>query len=889
MNLSKAPMGFYDLKAYLIIHKAGCLSWIAEHALKNFGWVCLNEIHQAQGAHIAWGDITDDQIYKGKEVHYFFAGICTERQRAQNPISFKDKTEVISFLVELFKPYALQDPNHVHHLSEAHDNLQIVEIDDKHFGRRLYLEIIKIWGTEFIATLDEILQEGLFGTELPLKDLPFLPKEVSLALEKYRQGDAYVFKTTYESVEDLPHFNRQILRSTLNELLKIYKGALAGVVDSLVRPEREPVLKRKARKQLAKICLKKFYGVLTPKCFADFKLDRPKPGNFLGKCCFICRGQEHYYIEHALKMWALQRLLEIFSGSIETRGVEEELLSRLSPEQARDFTKAFGEKVKDLQNPMLWLLISHLHLPLSVFKEQDQLIIAPNPNFKPNVFLDKKPHDREMVRLLYSFNSLSPQEKQEALTNLRHLIPDYALRHKLPIIPEILREEFIKWCDESIEIDTEALFFDDREEFLKIILDMQEQFLTKNLIPSTPKILSPEEAKEAKEKALQAQIKQAKQALEKDFAKWCDNSLDEDTEALFFDNRIKFFQKILQMQWQFIHEKTNPQTILKQTPIPSKYSPKAIKAYLDQFVIGQENAKKQMSLVFSDHYKRINNQSTLEKANAICIGPSGSGKTYLIEMATKYLDIPYCIANAAAFTPTGYIGNETNQMFATLYSNAGNDKEKAEQGVLVLDEIDKLGQGGWHDKEWRQGVQNELLKVIEKGFVSFDYGNRAMGEKITLKTENMLFIILGHFEKLWHNNEPKEPNNVLFGKVPKVPHFTSEDLIECGMKREFLRRFAVRVVFEPVDIDMLTELLDRRLKPFEEEFRAYGSALEFSQNAKRALVESALNEGIGMSGLDQKLHEILMPLRFDLEDFAGFKCIITQSTLRSGRVRKLEL
>ncbi|BCZ17685.1 hypothetical protein NHP190003_09670 [Helicobacter sp. NHP19-003] len=167
MDPAKTHMGFYDLKAYLIIHKAGCLSWIAEYALKNFGWVCLNEVHQAQSAHIAWGDITDDQIYRGKEAHYFFAGICTERQRAQNPISFKDKAEVISFLVELFKPYALQDPNHVYHLSEAHDILQSVEIANERFGRRLYLEIVKIWGAEFIATLDEILQEGLFGTELP--------------------------------------------------------------------------------------------------------------------------------------------------------------------------------------------------------------------------------------------------------------------------------------------------------------------------------------------------------------------------------------------------------------------------------------------------------------------------------------------------------------------------------------------------------------------------------------------------------------------------------------------------------------------------------------------------------------------------------------------------
>ncbi|BDQ27374.1 AAA family ATPase [Helicobacter heilmannii] len=796
----------------------------------------------------------------------------------------------------MFKPYALQDPNHVYHLKKAHDNLQSVDIPTKRFGRRLYLEIVKIWEVEFATTLEKILQsqEDLFGNpmcvKLPLKDLPFLPKEAALALEKYRQGDVYVFKETYKSPKDLPPFDRQILRSVLNQALKLWQGSLAGMADRLVRPEREPTLKRKARKQLAKICLKKFYGVLPLERFTEFRLDTPLKNSPLEQHAFMCQGQKHYYIDSALWLWTAARLLQIFNGSVESRGIEEELLSRLSPKQAEDFTLAFGnDPIKCLKGSVSWDLISHLHLPLSVFKDQDHLIIAPNPNFKPNVFLDKKPHDREMVRLLYSFNSLSPQEKQDELTNLRHLIPDYALRHKLPIIPEILRAEFIKWCNDGLDEDTEVLFFDDREEFLKIILDMQEQFLTKNLIPSTPKILSPEEAKEAKEKALQAEIKQAKQALEKDFAKWYDNNIDENTEALFFDNRIKFFQKMLQMQWQFIHKKANPQTSLKQTPTPSKYSPKAIKAYLDQFVIGQENAKKGMSLVFSDHYKRINGQSTLEKANAICIGPSGSGKTYLIEMATKYLDIPYCIANAAAFTPTGYIGNETNQMFATLYANADNDREKAEQGVLVLDEVDKLGQGSWHDKEWRQGVQNELLKVIEKGFVSFDYGDRATGQKITLKTENMLFIILGHFEKLWHNNAPKEPDNVLFGKVPQIPHFTSEDLIECGMKREFLRRFAVRVVFDPVDVDMLTELLDRRLKPFEEEFKAYGSVLEFSQNAKRALVESALHEGIGMSGLDQKLHEILMPLRFDLEEYTGFKCIITQSTLRSGRVRKTEL
>ncbi|WP_233710532.1 hypothetical protein [Helicobacter salomonis] len=94
------------------------------------------------------------------------------------------------------------------------------------------------------------------------------------------------------------------------------------------------------------------------------------------------------------------------------------------------------------------------------------------------------------------------------------------------------------------------------------------------------------------------------------------------------------------------------------------------------------------------------------------------------------------------------------------------------------------------------------------------------------------------------------------------------------MKREFLRRFSIRVIFEPVDMDMLTEFLDRRLKPFQEEFAQAQSALEFSHKAKRLLVSNVLNEGIGMSGLDQKLHELLMPLRFDLEDYCALKCVV---------------
>ncbi|WP_233707504.1 AAA family ATPase [Helicobacter bizzozeronii] len=310
------------------------------------------------------------------------------------------------------------------------------------------------------------------------------------------------------------------------------------------------------------------------------------------------------------------------------------------------------------------------------------------------------------------------------------------------------------------------------------------------------------------------------------------------------------------------------------------YSPKAIKKYLDQHVIGQEEAKIRMSLVFSDHYKRINGQSTLQKANAICIGPSGSGKTFLIEKVTEYLKIPSCIVNAASFTPTGYKGEETNQMFVTLYINAGKDIEKAQKGVIALDEIDKLGQS---HEQWLQNVQNELLKVVEKSVVSFEYNK----ETISLKTEHILFVALGHFEKLWHGDTRGQQTNSI-GFIPtehpkafKLPQFSNEDLMECGMKREFLRRFAVRVIFDLVDIDMLAELFNRRIQPFREEFQEKGSILEFSPDAKCLLIEDALNEGTGMSALDQKIHDVLANIRFDIERYKGHKCIITKDTLKT--------
>ncbi|WP_235852417.1 AAA family ATPase [Helicobacter mehlei] len=887
----RKDMGFHALKIYLLKQKAGCLCWIADQAYKNFGWVSLNHEQQAQGMHIAWEYITEEQIYQRQEAHYFFAGIYAQRQAKQRRINFQNAQEVIAFLVELFKPFATHDPNHVSHLSAAHDTMQYVDVDMEHFGARLYEEILKEWEPDFVGSLEKALKQTPTHAIIATSDLPFLTKETELALEKYRQGDNYIFQTTYTPPSALPSFDRSILAFNLKESLKVERGALAGVVDSLARPKNNPTLKRKTRKQIAKLRLQETYGILTPNDFENFHLDYPKAKSFLNKHRFKYQGQECYYFEYALNIWVLQRLLEIFEGSIAMQEVEHALLARLNPAQALEFTSASSQKYASTQN-ITTTLASHLNLPLSIVEHSDSMAIVPNPAFKPHVFLNHSPHSQEILRLLLDFKNCHKESKEPTPTTPR----------LFTLVPKALEGVFSQLCIENIDVHMEALFFDDKPAFVQKILDLQRQFLKEktnfeeNFLEWCAAHLESANVPMEDKKGLIQKIIEIEQrlideqaTLEKAFATWWAENMHIELEALFFDDKPAFFQIFLAMQTQFFQknlikpqepkiatptqEPPPPKTL--PTPKPQdKYSPKAIKSYLDQFVIGQENAKKQMSLVFSDHYKRIQGQSGLEKANAICIGPSGSGKTFLIEMATQYLDIPYCLVNAASLTPTGYRGEETNQMFAMLYNNADKNIEKAEQGVLVLDEIDKLGQGGWSDKEWRQGVQNELLKVIEKGIVSFEYGNGSNKQTISLKTDHMLFIVLGHFEKLWKNNQSHQ----------KLPKITNENLIECGMKREFLRRFCVRVIFEPVDIDMLTELLDRRLKPFQEEFFKAGSALEFSPEAKRFLVKNALKEGVGMSGLDQKLHELLMPLRFDLEDYNGLKCVINGETLENGEV-----
>ncbi|WP_233708238.1 hypothetical protein, partial [Helicobacter bizzozeronii] len=564
-------MGFHALKIYLLQQKAGYLCWIADQAYKNFGWVSLNHEQQAQSMHIAWEYMTEEQIYQRQEAHYFFAGIYAQRHAKQRRINFQNAQEVIAFLVELFKPFAIHDPNHVYHLSAAHDTMQYVDVDMEHFGARLYEEILKEWEPDFIDSLEKALKQTPTHATIATSDLPFLTKETKLALENYYQEDNYIFQTTYTPPSVLPSFDRSILAFNLKEILRIEQGALAGVVDSLARPKNNPTLKRKTRKQIAKLRLQETYGILTPNDFKDFHLDYPKAKSFLNKHRFKYQGQERYYFEYALNIWVLQRLLEIFEGSIAMQEVEHALLARLNPAQALEFSKISSQRHAGMDS-MINTLASHLNLPLSIVKHSDGMAIVPNLAFKPHVFLSHSPHSQEVLRLLLDFKNHHKESKKPTPTTL----PPY-----FALVPKALEEAFSQWCVKHVDEYAEALFFDDRPAFAQKILDLQRQFLKEksnfeeNFLEWCVAHLESANVSMEDKRGLIQKIIEIEQRLineqamlERAFAAWWAENVDMELEGLLFDDKPAFFQAILAMQAQFFKEKQIKALELEISPSP---------------------------------------------------------------------------------------------------------------------------------------------------------------------------------------------------------------------------------------------------------------------------------------------------------------------------------
>ena len=342
-------------------------------------------------------------------------------------------------------------------------------------------------------------------------------------------------------------------------------------------------------------------------------------------------------------------------------------------------------------------------------------------------------------------------------------------------------------------------------------------------------------------------------------------------------------------------------------------SPKEIKAVLDDYVIGQEEAKKTLSVAVYNHYKRIAHEEVqnkddveIQKSNILLLGPTGCGKTLLARTLAKILNVPFAIADATTLTEAGYVGEDVENILLKLIQAADGDIQKAEKGIIYIDEIDKITRKSENPSITRdvsgEGVQQALLKIIEGTIASVPpQGGRKHPnqELIQINTENILIICGGAFEGLENIIKDRTGEKAIgFGtqiksqkEINKYEIFQEllpQDLLKFGLIPEFIGRLPIVATLKDLDRDALIQILvepkNSLVKQYQKLFEIDGVELVFKQEALEAIVDKAIERKTGARGLRSIIEERMRDIMFEIPSNPDIeKCIITKETILENK------
>lgn len=360
---------------------------------------------------------------------------------------------------------------------------------------------------------------------------------------------------------------------------------------------------------------------------------------------------------------------------------------------------------------------------------------------------------------------------------------------------------------------------------------------------------------------------------------------------------------------EIIEEEFSDEVEVELKDIPK---PKEIRAILDQYVIGQEDAKKSLSVAVYNHYKRINaapsksDEVEIQKSNILMMGPTGSGKTLLAQTLARILNVPFAIADATALTEAGYVGEDVENILLKLIQAADYDVERAERGIIYVDEIDKISRKTENPSITRdvsgEGVQQALLKILEGTTASVPpQGGRKHPhqELIQINTTNILFICGGAFDGLEKIIEARLGKKQLgFGADIQskqernigetLRHVQPEDLLKSGLIPEFIGRLPVVVTLDALDedalVDILTQPKNALVKQYQRLMEYDGARLTFDDDALRVIAQEALRRKTGARGLRSILESIMRNVMYEIPSIEGVTtCRVTKDVVVSHK------